>query len=817
MRTAQIARAPTIDGRLDEAVWQGADFVSDFSQKQPTFGAPPTRRTEVAMLYDEQALYVGARMYARGRDDIQAVMTRRDVTGSAERIIISFDTFLDRRTAYSFAVTAAGVRADWYHADDSEFSRDHSFNPVWLAKVTTDSDRWTAEMRIPFTQLRFPRGADQAWGVNINRYIPQRNEDIFWIPVPKEETAWSSYFGRLRGLSGIVQPTRIEFLPYVTADTTLLSEVVAADQGLERVSGGFRAGGDLAMSVGSNMTLQATVLPDFGQVEADPAQVNLSGFEFFFDERRPFFTQGSQLLEGDGSNFYYSRRIGAPPRNCDSGYLDCPNSTPILGAVKLTGRLPSRVSLGALAAVTGAAYATDADSGEQARLSPPTGYGTMRVQREFGENTSIVGASLTGMARSLDSADPLAEILATSSVAGGLDWKLRFDDAIYQVAGGLGFSHVTGSPTVIDDIARNTVHSFQRPDQSHVSLDPDATSMSGLNGGLAIEKRQGDWRWEVETEFESPGFEPNQVGRLQSADDIGLFVRAGYGDRRRGRYLHRWGVSLGSVNEWNFSGARDPGWYFVNGDIETKKFWNFSGQLSAFSPGVDDAATRGGPLMGVGWGGQVHLRVSSPFAGRYLWNASLVLDWREIGMSAVFAQTSATLQPSDRLRIVLTPSYWRPTDNRQYVDTIEDVSGQLSYIFGTLQRQQVSLQARIQIAVSPDLTIDTYVEPFASSGKYLSFGALAAPSSRALVAWADDENRDFTVLSLRSTAVLRWEFIPGSTLFLVWQQNRSDFADSVDSVWSGLGRAFAAPGGTTLAIKLSYWLTADQARSLWRR
>lgn len=822
MRALRVDRAPDLDGKLDDRAWTTAAFVSDFLQKQPTFGHPPTRRTEVAVLYDDQALYVGARMYIKGRDDVQAVLTRRDVTGSAERIIISFDTFRDRRTAFSFAVTAAGVRADWYHPDDSEFSRDSSFNPVWNAAVAMQSDRWTAEMRIPFTQLRFPRGSEQTWGVNINRYIPQRNEDLFWIPVPKEETAWSSYFGRLTGLSGLRNPARVEFLPYVTADATLLSATVAADRGQDEIGGTFRAGGDLTMGVGSNMTLNLTVLPDFGQVEADPAQVNLSGFEFFFNERRPFFTAGSQLIEGDGSNFYYSRRIGAPPRGCVGVYLDCPNSTAILGAAKLTGRLPSGVSVGGLAALTGSARAIDMDSGESVRLLPPTGYATMRVQREFGADASIVGGSLTGMARALGDDDPLLDSLVRHSIAGGIDWRLRFDSAIYQLKGNLGFSHIGARPGVIDEIARNTVHAFQRPDQSHVSLDPDATSMFGMNGNVAVEKRQGDWRWEVASTFETPGFEPNQVGRLQSADDIALYATLGYGDRRRGRYLHRWVVSLGSANEWNFSGARDPGWYFLNADIETRNFWNLNTQLSVFSPGLDDAATRGGPLMGVGWGGQVRFRVSSPFALKNRWNALLALDRREIGMSGAYFQTSLTWQPSERLSIILAPSYWRPTDNRQYVDTIDidpDTDQPIdppNYIFGTLARQEVSLQTRIQLGISANLTIDGYVESFASSGRYLSFGALAASGNRALTSLYTVEDDDFTVLSLRSTAVLRWEFIPGSILFLVWQQNRSDRANSVDSIWSGLGRSFAAPGGTTLAVKLSYWFTADQARSLWR-
>ena len=807
----RVERGPRIDGKLDDEVWRRARFVEDFLQKQPTFAASPTRHTRVALAYDAQALYVGARMGARGPRDIQTVMTRRDVTGSAERMIVSFDTFLDRRTAYSFAVTAAGVRADWFHPDNSEFSRDSSYNPVWDAEVTVDAEGWSAEMRIPFTQLRFPRGAEQRWGINFNRYIPQRNEDIFWIPVPKDETAWSSYFGELRGLSGIRQPTRIELLPYVTADMTLLGQALAQSSGDPRFSTGIRAGGNLTMGLGPNMIFNAAVLPDFGQVEADPAEVNLSGFETFFAERRPFFTDGAQLLDGSGPNFYYSRRIGS-------------NNTPILGAAKLTGRLPSRLSIGALAAVTGETSTVDGDTGASVPTAPLAGYGTVRLQQELGTDASFVAASLTGVSRALSADSPLADSILRDSIAGGVEWQLRFDRATYEVEGAFGFTRVSGEPAAIENLARNPVHLFQRPDQAHVVIDPTARSMFGLAGELEVEKRQGNWLWEVESGFESPGFDPNQVGSLRSADDIFLFVGGRYRQPLRGRYLHTWDIGVGTVAEWNFGGARDPGYHFINGSVQSRGFWSLNGQVAVISPGMNDFATRGGPLMGTGWGQESSVSLSSPFAGRYRWSASLNQFRNQVGATGLSLQSSATLQPLDRLNISLTPSYSRVTDNRQYVTTVTPdepvpASGPFddpsSYIFGAIERRQLSLRVRAQVAITPNLVVDTYLEPFAASGRYLSFGELAAPGSRQLAPWPTAEADDFTVLSLRSTAVMRWEFVPGSTIFLVWQQNRRDNDADAANVFSGLGESFAIPGGTTLAIKISHWLDANRARSLW--
>jgi hypothetical protein len=315
-RAVRAEPAPEIDGVLDDPVWQGAVWIDDFAQSEPFEGAPPSRRTEVAFAYDDRTLYVGARMFADGPADVEAVMTRRDDAGNAERIIVSFDTFADRRTAYSFAVTAAGVRVDWFHPDDNAHRRDASFDPVWQARTQVGPTGWTAEMRIPFSQLRFPAGEQQTWGVNINRYMPQDREDVFWTLVPRNAIGWSSYFGELQGLERVATPRRLELLPYLAGDATLTSASLLDpdDPFADRLDFGVRAGGDLKLGLGSSLTLDATVNPDFGQVEADPAEVNLSAFETSFAERRPFFTEGAELLAGNGPSYFYSRRIGAPPR-----------------------------------------------------------------------------------------------------------------------------------------------------------------------------------------------------------------------------------------------------------------------------------------------------------------------------------------------------------------------------------------------------------------------------------------------------------------------------------------------------------------------
>ena len=343
-----------LDGRLDEQVWRTGPPLTEFVQKEPDEGAPPTERMEVRFVYDDGALFVGARMYSRtGAAGIQAPLGRRDEVEQAESVLIALDTYLDRRTAYCFGVTASGVRLDHYHSTDSESNTDAGFDPVWQARTQIDEEGWTAELWIPFSQLRFNESPEQIWGLNIHRRTPTRNEDDYWVAIPRTERAWASRFGELIGIDGIKPPRRVELLPYFISGSTVTGQPDTQnpfDDGLNLTRS---VGLDAKVGIGPSLTLDATINPDFGQVEADPAVVNLSNFETFFSERRPFFTTGSQLFAGGANNYFYSRRIGAVPIGIPSDdYVDHPRTATILGAAKLTGRLASGMSVGIIWALT---------------------------------------------------------------------------------------------------------------------------------------------------------------------------------------------------------------------------------------------------------------------------------------------------------------------------------------------------------------------------------------------------------------------------------------------------------------------------------
>ena len=483
----RLSESIAVDGLLDDAAWGRARFIGDFEQKEPVQFATPEELTEVAFMYDDQALYVALRMHSREPGRIPHDVTRRDQYGNSEHIVVSLDPFYDRRTAYSFSITAGGVRRDYYHAGDNEDfgHRDFTYDPVWEAKARIDSTGWTAEMRIPFTQLRMNTLERQRWGLNINRWIPQRNEDNYWVVVPRDQTGFASRFGTLEGLDSIPGARQVELLPYVTANADVRSLPDAEDPFAEKSEGSASIGGDFKIGLGKGLVLNGTVNPDFAQVEVDPAQLNLTAFETIYPERRPFFTEAYQYIEGPVPNYFYSRRIGAHPRGgISTPYADVPDFTTILGAAKLTGRLGSATQIGVLTAVTQreVAHTFDPLSNQygETEVEPTSLYGVARVQRQFGESQSTAGFSMSGMRRFFSDGSPLETNFSRQAFAGGGDWAVRFQGGRYVFSGHAGFSRVEGSAAALDLIQNSSAHYFQRPDAKNSRYDPLRTSMTGF-------------------------------------------------------------------------------------------------------------------------------------------------------------------------------------------------------------------------------------------------------------------------------------------------------------------------------------------------
>lgn len=825
-----------LDGRLDDAAWSRARPATGFVQREPAEGQPASEETEVRFAYDDDALWIGARMRSADPAAIRALVTRRDREGSSEQLLVSLDTYRDRRTAYTFGVTPAGVRVDYYHSSDFEDSRDYGFDPVWEAETSIDGQGWTAEMRIPFTQLRFSGAAEQEWGVNIVRLVPARNEQAYWVLVGRNETGWSSRMGVLAGIRGVRPSRGIEVVPYLAATGTFADRVDPADPFVSQRESALRAGADVKLGIGPSLTLDATFNPDFGQVEADPAEVNLTAYETFFDERRPFFTEGSQLFGLRG--LFYSRRIGAPPPGSpDADFAERVENTTILGAAKLTGRFPSGLSVGALAAVTEREEVEtfDAATGTfgSAVVAPLAAYGVASVQQEFGPNASTLSAMVTAVRRDLDPGSPLAALLTEEAYSGVVDGRLRWAGGKYDVSAYIGFTHVRGSEEAILRLQRSPLRYWQRPDADYVEVDPTRTTLTGTILGINHSKMAGaHWLWDIDYFQESPGLEPNDIGALGSADDRGVSANLRYRETRPGRLLRAWTVGLEQVSEWNFGGVRQFTGVFPFADFTLPNFWRIGLGGEVILRTLSDALTRGGPLMARPRSRAVYADLANSSGARTRWGVEVGASTDEHGGGSFTIEPELSLRPGARWELSMSAGWSDRTDSRQYVTAVDGGRAETfgrRYVFAFVDRSEAYARMRLNYTFTPDLTLETYVEPFASSGRFRRFGELAAARSGDLLEYGTEagtivrnadgsrtvsvdgatftlDDLDFNVRSLRTNLVLRWEWRPGSTAYLVWQQDA--FAErAAGRVTPGdVADAFAARGDHFLALKVSYWL-----------
>jgi hypothetical protein len=815
-----------VDGKLDDPTWASACFIDDFEQKEPAFGAPPSHRVTAAVAIDGDTLYVAARMWSAGTDDIDGALTQRDDTQGAERFIVSVDPARTRRVAYSFAVTAAGVRADWIHTDDTERARDQTWNPVWRATTQIAADGWTAELAMPLSQLRLPATPQPSWGINFNWYIPHRNEDVFWRAVPRDRTAWASWFGELTGLPSLERGLGVELLPYAASRLAIDESPSGALS--HRTSIGVDAGLDAKFRPLPGLTVAATINPDFGQVDVDPAFVNLSAFEIRLPEKRPFFVENAPLFANAGGNYFYSRRIGGLPRTLPTADdIDLPTQVRILGAATAGGFVADRTQIAVLGALTDSSSADAIVGGTPQKLAiaPLTGWAAARVDHQ--EGASVIGVTATAVERDL-SGSPLALLLPRTALVGGGDARLRTADGTYEAFLYGGVTSVSGTPDAISLVETGSAHYFQRPDATYLHLDSDARRLIGWHAGANGGKRAGTWQGTASVNFESPGYELNDLGTLQSADDIDVSADLHRLETTPSERVLSWDVGGGASTSWNFGGLRKPIDLRASANLTTTAFNMASIAVEIATPGGSDDLTRGGPVMKTGWSEAVGIAASTPRGRAQQLSGTIAGEVSQTLEQGIFASANATARVTPALRLDLVPSLTWAETQRQYVATVVDAGGGertfgARYLFGRLHRKEAALEIRATWSLSPDLVLTLYAQPFVSVGRYDRLGELAAAGSGD-VRWYDATSHaeatreivdgsttfsidepDFTVASLRSTAVLRWELTPGSTLFVVWQQLRQGSATRAQPLHAAAPDTVTEPGIHTLAIKLSYW------------
>ena len=806
-----------IDGRLDEAAWADAPAVTGFRQIEPEEGAPSSQRTVVRILYDDEALYVGARLHDTG--PIIGRLGRRDMDlGDSDWFGVMLDSYHDHRTAFGFDVNPAGVRRDEVKVIESD---DNSWDPVWDVATTVDADGWTAEYRIPFSQLRFNADGPQTWGLQLERMIGRLREYSVSTFIPKSAQGGVPGYGHLTGLEGLAPGHRLELLPYAVAR----SEHV--DPGLNPYrsdgEGSAAVGLDLKYRVSSDLTLDATVNPDFGQVEVDPAVINLGVYETRFDEKRPFFIEGSEIFEldtGGGNQLFYTRRIGRHPQVFPATPLaDVPGATTILGAAKLSGRTATGWSLGIMEALTAEETARyrDPDGLDATAIAEPlSNYLVARARRDLRGGSSAVGGVLTAVHRDL--ADPGAvAALHSSAYAGAVDFRHEWDRRRWSLRGAVAVSRVAGDSAALLRTQTRSNHYFQRPDADHLAVETGATTLTGASGYLELERQAGEhWLGSVLLGTTTPGFEVNDLGFGYRTDRRDAEVELRYQENRPGAHVRNWYVGGSARAETNYDQRLIANWLTLTGMARTSGYWILYSRLSHSLRAHDDRLTRGGPLAlrPASTSGMLHF---STDGRRALLAAGTVDGTRdEFGGWSAGASVSLRWRPSSSWNVRVGPSWNRQSVVAQYVATVPDAGATATYgaryVFAPLDYTELGLETRLDLAFTPRLSLALYAQPLLSSGDYGAAKSLAAADSYDFEPYDGEvPDRDFNLRSLRGNAVLRWEWRRGSTLYLAWQQSREDFMPgSAGDTRFDFGRdrraLLDAPPDDIFVLKVNYWL-----------
>jgi len=812
---SRAVRPPAIDGRDDDEVWRIARPITAFQEFDPVEGKAARFATDARVAYDEHNLYVFIRAYDPEPQKILKLLARRDVRPPTDQLKIIVDSYHDRRSGYEFAVNPAGVKRDYAIYNDSD--EDDAWDGVWDVATTVDSLGWTAEFRVPLSQLRYANAPTHTFGFAVWRDIERFKERVSWPLYHRNQAGLASQLGELKGIEGISSPHRLEVSPYVV--TKNVSAPTAS--GFERDQR-FTAGADFKYGVTSNLTLDGTVNPDFGQVEADPAVLNLGAFETFFREKRPFFIEGTGLLrfpvncnvvrDCGRENLFYSRRIGRAPQLSDLyGDARSPTASTILGAAKLTGRLPSGFSLGVLDAVT------QRQAGSASRsIEPATNYTVVRATQDLRDGETGIGMIGTAVTRSLD--QWTRDYLRSSAVVGGADVRHRFLQGRYEVNGSITASRVSGSPAAIAATQRNSTHYYQRPDGA-LRFDSTRSALTGHAAQVRFGKFGGPLlRFETSYQRVSPGYEINDLGFLNRADWQEQATWAALQFHRPAVFYQRLFWNFNEWSDWTTAGL--PLEHAVNTNIHTElqnHWWlHAGGTLGQLGTTFCDRCARGGPALRgspyiAPWGGIEGdgRRMLVPF----FW----VNYWRgDEGRSSSFnLSPSFDLRVSSRWTASFGLNISKNTDHTQWFGNFTDSATTTHYTFAHLDQRTLSLQWRLNFTASPNLTVQIYAEPFVSKGRYSDVRELADPRARAYVdrfrSYGDtavsNDPGGFNFKQFRSNTVLRWEYKPGSTIYLVWTQGRQDFESGygVRSFGGDFRELFRSHPDNTFLIKVSHW------------
>mgnify|MGYP003670421142 CR=1 FL=1 len=819
--------SPEIDGILDDEGWDIVAWENDFIEQRPDENTPPDHQTKFKIVYDQKFLYVGIRCLDSEPDKIVKRLSRRDGF-QGDWVAIFIDSYHDERTAFCFLTTAAGVKADFFESNNGS-NEDESWNPIWYTKAKIDAEGWSAEMKIPLSQLKFGKSGEQVWGLQLMRKLFREEERSVWQRIPQDTPGFVSEFGLLNGLINLEPQNQLEIQPYTVARLKTYEAEAGnpfSDGNDSQLTGGL----DAKIGITNDLTLDLTVNPDFGQVEADPSAIALDGFQIFFQEQRPFFVENKNIFDYSVSrseagntfgsdNLFYSRRIGRSPQGypdtVDGEFVDQPENTAILGAAKFSGKTKSGWSIGVLESVTAKKHATIDNNGLRRRevVEPLTNYFVGRLQKDFNDRNTFVGGIFTATNR--DQLTENLDFLHTGAYTGGLDFKHQWHERDWYIGGNFLWSHVTGGTNAIQNTQESITHLFQRAGADHVSVDTSRTSLTGSGGNVQIGKvGNGHWKFESGATWRSPELELNDIGFQRQADDIRHYTWIGYQTLKPDNTFRKVGINYNHWSVWDFGGNHNSLRFNTNSWQNWKNNWFTNAGFNYEPKQYSNFALRGGPRLrmapeigffnGINTDDRKKVRFNIFHSGQKGTDNSYGSYNMEFGIR---------YQPFNALSISANPGYSINNDQLQYIDTINE-GGNTTYLNGTVDQRTLSMSFRLNYTINPNLTIQYWGQPFISRGRYSEFKQVIDPLAKQFdnrissydnnqISFSDGlysvdenldgatdfsfDNPDFSFVQFRSNLVVRWEYIPGSEIFLVWSQDLSRSGDPERELFESLG------------------------------
>lgn len=819
---------PKIDGKLDDECWkQIGSWDGGFIQQQPHQAKAPSQETEIKILYDNKYLYFAIICHDTEPDKMSPILGRRD-ENNGDVAGIAIDSYNDNQTAFEFNLTAAGQKIDLMHR--GEYNWDFNWDAVWDGKTSLGDSAWYAEMRVPFTQLRFSNEKEHVWGIHVWRWIHRLSEESQWKLIPIDAPAMVYIFGELKGIKDIPYKRNFELMPYVKA------KYVPENSSSENFGGGL----DGKIGVTSDFTLDYTFNPDFGQVEADPSVLNLTSYETFREEKRPFFLEGKNILEyntGTYDELYYSRRIGDSPSYSpnveDKDISEMPENNSIINALKLTGKNKNGLSLGLVNSMTAKenVLINTGSTEEEKTVEPFTNYFVGRVKQDLNNGSTVLGGIVTSTIRNIK--DEHLEFLPDNSIVGGLDVEHNWLNRKYFVSGKSFYSKVNGNETAISRLQRSSRHLYQRTDADHLEYDSDLTTLKGWGGDLSGGKRSGKLQIDAKLDWRSPGVDFNDVGYMRQADyvkqDFGILYQV---NTPKGIFLNYF-INLDQRHHWSYGGENLKDELDGHFSFRLKNYWKFNLDIDRTYNEIDTRQLRGGPSLRIdgNTSGEIFVQTNRSKDLYFFGGVDITRYDDQITKSNDYT-FGFQWMISNRISISSRSNFVDEIDNSQYVFQ-KVINDKREYVVGQIDRNTIFTTIRAEYFITPELSLQYYGSPYASTGKYLDYRNVEDSKSKNLderysllkvveneedkFLYDDNGNLyhdfknwdpDFNFQEFSSNFVARWEYKTGSTVYFVWTNYRSNYEDGHDSsIASSLKGISKVEAQNAFMIKLSYWFS----------